>query len=71
MGIQVEFNPDLALRDISEFKKGNRKEEECIPENLEAGKIYPFLKKDQRNYWLNPRPRCALLLSVVRVFNSA
>ncbi|MFO7710736.1 MAG: hypothetical protein R6V53_03165 [Candidatus Woesearchaeota archaeon] len=52
MGIQVEFNPDLALRDISEFRKGNRKEEECIPENLEAGKVYPFLKKDQRNYWL-------------------
>ncbi|OGF20778.1 hypothetical protein A2316_04200 [Candidatus Falkowbacteria bacterium RIFOXYB2_FULL_38_15] len=52
MGIQVEFNPDLALRDISEFKKGNRKVEECIPENLEAGKAYPFFKKDQRNYWL-------------------
>ncbi len=52
MGIQVEFNPDLALRDISEFKKGNRKKEECIPEDLEAGKVYPFLKKDQRNYWL-------------------
>jgi len=52
MGIQVEFNPDLALRDISEFKKGNREEEECIPENLEVEKEYPFLKKDQRNYWL-------------------
>jgi hypothetical protein len=52
MGIQVEFNPDLALRDISEFKNGNRKEEECIPEKLEEGKIYNFLKKDQRNYWL-------------------
>lgn len=52
MGIKVEFNPDLALRDISEFKKGARKEEECIPENLEVGKVYPFLKKDQRNYWL-------------------
>jgi len=52
MGIQVEFNPDLALRDISEFKKRNRKEEECIPEELEAEKIYPFLKKGQRNYWL-------------------
>ncbi len=24
MGIKVEFNPDLALRDISEFKKGKR-----------------------------------------------
>lgn len=52
MGIQVEFNPDLALRNISEYKNGNRKIEECIPENLEVGKIYDFLKKDQRNYWL-------------------
>ncbi|MFH1366477.1 MAG: hypothetical protein ABIH38_00615 [Patescibacteria group bacterium] len=53
MGIQVEFNPDLALRDISEFKKGNGKEEECIPENLDEGKEYSFLKKEQRNYWLH------------------
>lgn len=53
MGIQVEFNPDLALRNISEFKNGNRKIEECIPENLEVGKTYPFLKRDQRNYWLH------------------
>ncbi|EKD29683.1 MAG: hypothetical protein ACD_78C00317G0001 [uncultured bacterium (gcode 4)] len=52
MGIQIEFNPDLALRNISEFENGNRKIEECIPENLETGKIYPFLKRDQRNYWL-------------------
>lgn len=52
MGIKVEFNPDLALRNISEFKNGNRKIEECIPENLEVGKTYPFLKRDQRNYWL-------------------
>lgn len=51
MGIKVEFNPDLALRNISEFKNGSRKIEECIPENLEAGKTYPFLKRDQRNYW--------------------
>jgi hypothetical protein len=40
------------LRDYSEFEKGNRKEEECIPKNLEAGKVFDFLKKDQRNYWL-------------------
>lgn len=53
MGIQVEFNPDLALRNISEFKNGNRKEEECIPENLKAGETYPFLKEGQRNYWLD------------------
>ena len=52
MGIQVEFNPDLALRNIEEFNKGNRKKEECIPEDLKAGKTYGFLKKGLRNYWL-------------------
>lgn len=52
MGIKIEFNPDLALRNISEFKNGNRKQEECIPEDIEVGKIYPFLKEGQRNYWL-------------------
>lgn len=52
MGIKVEFNPDLALRNIEEFKKGNRKQEECIPEELEADEIYEFLKKGHRNYWL-------------------
>jgi len=52
MGIQVEFNPDLALRDYSEFEEGNRKGEECIPKDIEAGKEYNFLKKGQRNYWL-------------------
>lgn len=52
MGIVVEFNPDLALRHIKEYESGKRKKEECIPENIKAGKIYQFLKKDQRNYWL-------------------
>jgi len=52
MGIQIEFNPDLALRNISEYKKGKRKREECIPEKLQKGKIYNFLKESQRNYWL-------------------
>ena len=51
MGIKVEYNPDLALRNIEEYKNGKRKEEECIPENMEEGKVYDFLKKDQRNYW--------------------
>lgn len=51
MGIKVEFNPDLALRDISEHKNGKREIEECIPEPLEEGKVYDFLKKDQRCYW--------------------
>lgn len=53
MGIQVEFNPDLALRDISEFKAGKRKIEECVPEPLEKGKIYDFFKKGQRLYYLS------------------
>ena len=49
MGIQVEFNPDLALR---KFGTPNRLEQECLPEKLEAGTIHNFLKKGQRNYWL-------------------
>jgi hypothetical protein len=52
MGIKTEYNPDLALRNFEEFRRGNRKREECIPEKLEAGKLYEFLKKGQRNYWL-------------------
>ena len=56
MGIKVEFNPDLALRDISEFKNGNREIEECVPEDLVAGKIYIFFKKGQRLFWLNDDP---------------
>ena len=53
MGIQVEFNPDLALRNIAEYRSGSRKKEECIPEGLEAGKVYDFLKQGQRNYFLD------------------
>jgi hypothetical protein len=53
MGIKVEFNPDLALKNISEFKKGKRKKEECIPENLKTGKVYNFLKSGQRLFWLS------------------
>ncbi|OHA58036.1 MAG: hypothetical protein A2607_00655 [Candidatus Vogelbacteria bacterium RIFOXYD1_FULL_42_15] len=52
MGIQVEFNPDLALRDIKEYKSGKRKLAECLPTTLKKGKINNFLKKGQRNYWL-------------------
>lgn len=50
MGIQVEFNPDLALR---RYGTQNRKTPECLPERLERNEIYPFLKKGQRNYWLD------------------
>ena len=53
MGIAVEFNPDLALRNIREFKRGKRHKEECIPADLKMGKIYNFLKSGQRNYWLD------------------
>ncbi|MFA4960644.1 MAG: NUDIX domain-containing protein [Candidatus Pacearchaeota archaeon] len=49
MGIQVEFNPDLCLR---EFNTPSRKSEECLPEKIEIGKVHSFLKKDFRNYWL-------------------
>jgi len=49
MGIQVEFNPDLALR---EYNTIGRLEEECLPKNLKINKIHKFLKKGQRNYWL-------------------
>lgn len=52
MGIQIEFNPDLALRNISEFKAGNRKIEECVPDPIKEGESYDFLKKGQRCYYL-------------------
>jgi len=52
MGIQIEFNPDLALRNIAEFKAGRRKIEECIPEKLAIGKTYSFLKNEQRIYYM-------------------
>ena len=51
MGIITEYNPDLALRNISEFKNGNRKKEECIPEDIKIGEVHDFLKKGQRVYY--------------------
>jgi hypothetical protein len=50
MGIQVEYNTDLALRNIEEFVKKNRFVEEYIPKPIEVNKVYNFLKKGQRNY---------------------
>ena len=52
MGIAVEYNPDLALRNIREFREGRRKRGECVPEALEAGQVHPFLKEGLRNFWL-------------------
>jgi hypothetical protein len=48
MGIQVEYNPDLALRAYDTQDR----EEECLPDLLKPKKIHRFLKKGQRNYWL-------------------
>lgn len=52
MSIKIEFNSDLALQCIAEHKSGNRKIEECIPEPLEVGKVYDFIKIDKGNYCL-------------------
>ncbi|MEI7498404.1 MAG: hypothetical protein WCK11_03925 [Candidatus Falkowbacteria bacterium] len=52
MGIRVEFNPDLCLRHWLEYENGNRRAEECLPEDLAEGGVYDFLKKETRLYWL-------------------
>ena len=49
MGIVVEFNPDLCLR---KYGTNGRDFMECLPEVLEREWDYPFLKKGQRNYYL-------------------
>ena len=49
MGIQVEFNPDLALR---AYATSGRSVEECLPNEIKPGKVYSFLKEGQRNYWI-------------------
>ena len=49
MGIKVEFNLDLALR---EYGTGGRLETECLPKDLKEGEEYEFLKTGQRNFWL-------------------
>ncbi len=50
MGIQVEYNPDLALR---AFGTPGRGTEECVPEMLVVGVTYGFLKRGQRLYWMH------------------
>jgi len=50
MGISVEFNPDLCLRKVG---TEGREKEECLPEGIEKGRVYNFLKKGQRNFWFN------------------
>ena len=53
MGIQTEYNPDLALRP---YNTDGREPEECLPEKLEEGEIHNFLKKGQRLFWLSDDP---------------
>ena len=53
MGIQVEYNPDLALRNYAEYEKGKRAIDECVPKKLVKNTTHHFLKKGQRNYWLH------------------
>ena len=48
MGIQIESNPDLALR---KFGTRGRELSECLPEKLECWRSYQFLKRGQRCYW--------------------
>jgi len=49
MGIAVEFNLDLCLR---RYGTEGRRKEECLPEELEVEHSYSFLKRGQRNFWL-------------------
>lgn len=39
MGINVEFNPELTLRNYAEFVKGDKKKEECLPEGLKKRRV--------------------------------
>lgn len=47
MGIQIEFNTELALR---KYGTPGRLEAECLPSHLKEGEGYEFLKEGQRNY---------------------
>jgi len=59
MGIKVEFNPDLALRNIVEYEAGKRKAEECIPENMKAGEVYDFQKENSEIIGFLAKSLCA------------
>lgn len=46
----IAYNSDLALYDPKDAKAGHLDEQECLPESLEVGQEYSFLKKGHRNY---------------------
>jgi hypothetical protein len=52
MGIAVEFCPDLCLRSLEDAVRKERKANECLPQVLDEGVTYDFLKEGQRNYWM-------------------
>ena len=49
----MQFAPDLVLRNMQASHEDNRLPEECIPEQLQEGAQYEFLKEGQRAYWLD------------------
>lgn len=53
MSIKLEVSSDLALRNYSKIKEEGRLPEECIPENIKEGEIYGFLKRGQRDFWMD------------------
>lgn len=50
MTTSITYNTDLALYSFSQFQFGERREEECLPADLQVGEAYPFLKMGHRNY---------------------
>ncbi len=44
----MQFAPDLVLRNIQASHDDNRLPEECIPEQLQEGAEYSFLKEGLR-----------------------
>lgn len=52
MGIQTEYNPDLALRSYEYIEQEGRAKDECLPQQIKVGMEYSFLKKGQRNFYL-------------------
>lgn len=53
MPINMQFAPDLILRNMRHFHEGRRLQEECIPDPIQEGVEYAFLKEGQRAYWLD------------------
>ncbi len=55
MSSHIVYNTDLALYSHEECLNEMHVPDECLPEKLELGKTYPFLKVGHRNYEINGR----------------